>query len=327
MDNSVWELLGQMAAWHVKKRDEERAGVIGARWTWGTVAATSPLTVTLDNETDQTPATALGWTPPVGRRVVAAIAGGRVWALAAPVRDDLAPTYAHATLASDYVIADTATTDYRPVGHRHRSRRLVGLPGRWHVRLRQQLIDCDLYRHRGAERRRHRPARAGTRQQRSGLDRVPRHPFPLVADHRPVSRRPHLRAAGRLLRHHQRTETPHPTYRDHRRPSLTRGARTMTEPRPTYREVRDSIRAKAAQMPRNVDANGRSEAERQARADAATRLEAQLAAAELAEPEERPAYTGMRPNPAQGGGGTVPTPAPTNPRDAIRANARALLNR
>lgn len=101
----------------------------------------------------------------------------------------------------------------------------------------------------------------------------------------------------------------------------------MTEPQPTYREVRDAIRAKAAQMPRNVDANGRSEAERQARADATARLEAQLAAAELAEPEERPAYTGMRPNPAQGGGGTVPTPAPTNPRDAIRANARALLNR
>lgn len=104
-------LLQQAVAWFVKKRDEERNGVVPARWTWGTVTATSPLTVTLDNETDQTPVTALGWTPPVGRRVVAVIAGGRVWALAAPVRDDLAPTYAHASLSADYVIANTATTD------------------------------------------------------------------------------------------------------------------------------------------------------------------------------------------------------------------------
>ncbi len=80
----VWELLGRMAAWFLRKESEERAGVVGARWSWGAVAATSPLTVTVDGDTSPTPASSIGYVPAVGTRVHVVIASGRAIILVAP---------------------------------------------------------------------------------------------------------------------------------------------------------------------------------------------------------------------------------------------------
>ncbi|HEY8790640.1 MAG TPA: hypothetical protein VIM10_16130 [Actinopolymorphaceae bacterium] len=88
---------------------------------------------------------------------------------------------------------------------------------------------------------------------------------------------------------------------------------------PTPHEIRQGIADKLAQMPGNVDHNGHHDADRAA--DAAT-----IARATAPEPDADPGPHAMRPNRAQGSGATVPTPAPTNVRDAIRAQLAKLDN-
>lgn len=93
----------------------------------------------------------------------------------------------------------------------------------------------------------------------------------------------------------------------------------MTEPT-TPRQIREAIAAKLATMPANADADGRTDLDRSRDAASIGRT-AELV---IDEPEAS-AYAGMKPNPAQGGGATVPTPAPTNVLDAIRAQAHKSL--
>ena len=94
----------------------------------------------------------------------------------------------------------------------------------------------------------------------------------------------------------------------------------MTEPPPTPRAIRSSIAEQLATVP-GADHNGRSEIDRQADADRAARFAATIAPA--AEPA--PAQTGMKANRAQGSGGTVSAPAPTDPLAAIRAQVSKLV--
>jgi hypothetical protein len=91
---------------------------------------------------------------------------------------------------------------------------------------------------------------------------------------------------------------------------------TDTEPL-TPREIRQGIAEKLAGLPGNVDANGKSDLDRQSDADRYARFtEAETPA--VAEPPVVQAP--MKPNALQGStGATVPTPAPTNVLDAIRA--------
>jgi len=89
----------------------------------------------------------------------------------------------------------------------------------------------------------------------------------------------------------------------------------------TPRQHRDAIREQLAKMPANPDHNGHHDQDRAADAEVVAR-----ATAPVADPEP-PAQGGMRPNPAQGSSGAaVPAPAPTNVRDAIRAQAAKINN-
>ena len=82
------------------------------------------------------------------------------------------------------------------------------------------------------------------------------------------------------------------------------------------REIRQGIADKLAGLPGNVDQNGKSDLDRQSDADQFARfIETQAPMVEAP-----PAQVGMKPNALQGStGATVPTPAPTNVLDAIRA--------
>jgi len=95
----------------------------------------------------------------------------------------------------------------------------------------------------------------------------------------------------------------------------------MTE-QPTPRAIRQSIAEKLAGLPGNVDENGKSDLDRQSDADRFARF----TEAQTPEPDADPGPHAMRPNRAQGSGATVPTPAPTNVRDAIRAQLAKLDN-
>ncbi len=77
-------LLREIAAWHKRRVADDAKGIAGALWTWGTVYSTSPLEVTLDNDTTQLPATDIGYIPAVGSRVRVVVVLGRVIVLAAP---------------------------------------------------------------------------------------------------------------------------------------------------------------------------------------------------------------------------------------------------
>ena len=82
--------------------------------------------------------------------------------------------------------------------------------------------------------------------------------------------------------------------------------------------ILEGIAAKWADMPEGVDANGASDLDRARDADRFVRFaEAQTPAIE--------APHAMIPNPAQGSGATVPAPAPTDPLEAIKVQARKLL--
>jgi len=88
---------------------------------------------------------------------------------------------------------------------------------------------------------------------------------------------------------------------------------------PTPHEIRQGIADKLAQMPGNVDHNGHHDADRAADA-------APIARATAPEPDADPGPHAMRPNPAQGhSGAAVPTPAPTDPLAAIRAQTAKLV--
>lgn len=86
-----------------------------------------------------------------------------------------------------------------------------------------------------------------------------------------------------------------------------------TEPL-TPRAIRQGITDKLAALPAGIDAHGHHDADRAADAAAVAHVTATEPGADPA-----PVQTGMKPNPAQGGGGIVPTPAPTDPAAAIRA--------
>jgi len=91
----------------------------------------------------------------------------------------------------------------------------------------------------------------------------------------------------------------------------------MTE-QPTPREIRQSIADKLAGLPGNVDENGKSDLDRQSDADRFARFAQTQTPPAVAEPPVVQAP--MKPNALQGStGATVPTPAPTNVLDAIRA--------
>lgn len=88
-----------------------------------------------------------------------------------------------------------------------------------------------------------------------------------------------------------------------------------TEQPPTPRELRETIMEKLAGLPAGVDANGRHDQDRAADAAQFDRLQG----GSDFHPEP-PVQVGMKPNPMQGrGSATVPTPAPTDPLAAIRA--------
>jgi len=95
----------------------------------------------------------------------------------------------------------------------------------------------------------------------------------------------------------------------------------MTE-QPTPRAIRQSISEKLAGLPGNVDENGKSDLDRQSDADRFARF----TEAQTPEPDADPGPHAMRPNPAQGhSGAAVPTPAPTDPLAAIRAQTAKLV--
>lgn len=89
----------------------------------------------------------------------------------------------------------------------------------------------------------------------------------------------------------------------------------MTE-QPTPRQIRQGIAEKLAGLPGNVDADGKSDLDRQADADRFARF----TEVETPMAEAPPAQVGMKPNVLQGhGGASVATPEPTNVADRIRA--------
>jgi hypothetical protein len=94
----------------------------------------------------------------------------------------------------------------------------------------------------------------------------------------------------------------------------------MTEYK-TPREIRETIKAQLGRAPLSVDHNGVSREEYDARRDAIA------ATLEATEPPAQPQQVGMKPNPAQGHGGT---PAPTQhtgtPLERIRAKALAAAD-
>jgi hypothetical protein len=94
----------------------------------------------------------------------------------------------------------------------------------------------------------------------------------------------------------------------------------MTEPT-TPGQIRAAIKAQLSRAPLSVDHNGVSDAEYDARRDA---IAATLEATEPPAPaQSAPPQVGMRPNPAQGHGGS---PAPTqhtgSPLERIKATVR-----
>lgn len=75
-------LLGAALARDQRSASDAARGTVPARWTWATIATTTPFEVVLDNDTDPVPAENIGWAPPVGARVRAVLVAGRVLVLA-----------------------------------------------------------------------------------------------------------------------------------------------------------------------------------------------------------------------------------------------------
>lgn len=76
-------LLADTIAATAAQQVAARRGTVPAKWGWGAVSTTDPLTVLLDHDTDPVPAEHLGSVPAVGTRVHTVLVAGRVIILAA----------------------------------------------------------------------------------------------------------------------------------------------------------------------------------------------------------------------------------------------------